>query len=322
MTTGLPIAMAALFSGPSPGGGAAPSNTAVAEIPPGLLGVYMTAAANCPGLPWQVLASIGWIESRHAGGSVDPMTGAISPPILGPALDGSNGTARIADVAQPDGWAHAEGPMQFLSTTWAQWAVVAPDRPPGAPPDVQNAWDAIFTAARYLCAGQPRLEDLHSAVLRYNHDEDYWRQVLDKAVAYGLGADAPDAARTVPGSAESVIAAALTQLGVPYVWGGASPEAGFDCSGLVQWAYAQIGVSVPRTTFEQLTVGVAVALDELRPGDLIFSRGVENGQRVDAGHVALYAGGGRVLVAPRTGDVVSLRPLDPTAVQAIRRIVT
>jgi hypothetical protein len=211
--------------------------------------------------------------------------------------------------------------MQFLTTTWSSWAVLAPERPPDAQPDIQNAWDAIFTAARYLCGGMPRLEDVHAAVLRYNHSEDYWREVLDKAAAYGLGGGA-EQGRTIAASGDAVVSAALTQLGVPYMWGGASPETGFDCSGLVQWAFAQIGVSLPRVTFDQLNAGAPVALADLRPGDLVFSQGNEGDQRVDIGHVAIYAGGGYEIVAPHTGAVVSLKPLDPGRVQAIRRIVS
>ena len=315
----LPIAAAAVISPPTGGSPAAPTGLALAEIPAGLLPVYEAAAATCPGLPWPVLAAIGWVESRHGSGHLDPATGTVAPPIVGPALDGKNGYARIPDPTQSDGWAHAEGPMQFLSTTWAAWHVLAPSRPPGTKPDPQNAWDAIFTAARYLCAGNPQLDDIDAAVLRYNHSQDYLDEVLAKAAEYA-GSRGRDGA-TVPGSGAAVVAAALSQLGVPYLWGGASP-AGFDCSGLAQWAYAQIGVRIGRTTFEQVDDGVAVQLTDLRAGDLVFSQGIEGGQRVDFGHVAIYAGGGYVVVAPHTDAVVSLQPLDPAAVEALRRIVS
>jgi cell wall-associated NlpC family hydrolase len=246
----------------------------------------------------------------------------VTPPIVGPPLDGSANRALIHDATQTDGYAHALGPMQFLSTTWATWATVAPDRPPGATPDVQNAWDAIYTAARYLCGGRDHVEDVRAAVLSYNHSEQYLADVLAKAQEYGLGQNGPPSdGALVTGSGEAVVAAAMTQLGVPYVWGGESPGVGFDCSGLVQWAYAQIGVALPRTTFEQVNVGQPVSLADLHPGDLVFSRSVRGGEVIDLGHVAIYAGGGKVVVAPHTGDVVSVRTLDESAVQATRRIV-
>ena len=167
---------------------ATPPSAASAElgdIPPHLLGVYRDAAATCPGLPWQVLAAIGFLESRHGQGHVDPATGDVRPPIMGPPLDGRQGRALIRDPSQPDGFAHALGPMQFLSTTWAAWGRVAPGRT--GPPDVQNAWDAIYSAAAYLCGTEGRVTDVRAAVLRYNHSERYVDDVLAKARAYGYG---------------------------------------------------------------------------------------------------------------------------------------
>jgi len=87
----------------------------------------------------------------------------------------------------------------------------------------------------------------------------------------------------------------------------------------VQWAFARIGVAVPGTTSQQILVGTPAGIEDLRPGDLIFTRG---GRTVrDLGHVAIYAGGGMEIVSPRTGDVVSLRPVRRGNVQAIRRVL-
>lgn len=318
-----PVAMAAVFTGPDDLE-SAPSERATTEVPADLLPVYMAAALTCPGLPWSVLAGIGWVESRHAGGSADPVSGDAAPHIVGPALDGRDGRAAIADASQPDGWARALGPMQFLSTTWSRWGLLAPDRPPGATPDVHNTWDAIYSAAAYLCGGRAAVGDVRAAVLRYNRSEAYYRQVMAKAAEYGgaspsAGSGAGGA--TVAGSASAVIAAALTQLGVPYRWGMETPGVGFDCSGLVQWAFAQAGVELPRTTSQQILSGVPVdRVEDVRPGDLVFTRSVRSGQAIDGGHVAIYVGGGQVIVAPRTGDVVEVRPLG-ARVQAVRRVI-
>ncbi len=320
LVLGTPVALAAVVSGPM-ATDSAPSAAAVAEIPAGLLPVYTTAATTCPGLPWQVLAGIGWVESHHASGRADPATGQVTPPIIGPAIDGRPGFAGIADPTSSDGWAHAVGPMQFLTTTFAAWAVLAPDRPPGATPDPNNAWDAIFTAARYLCGGADELDDIRAAILRYNRSDAYVDDVVQKATEYGLGGPSPDApSRGAAGAGGAAVAAALTQLGVPYLWGGTTPGVGLDCSGLVQWAYAQAGVTLPRTTAGQINAGVPVAVDQLRPGDLVFTRSIRGGQTIEMGHVAIYAGAGHVIVAPRTGDVVSVRPLHPARVQAVRRV--
>ena len=315
-----PVALAALVG--VPGGGLdGPSEQATAEIPPELLGVYMAASLTCDGLPWPVLAAVGWVESRHAGGRADPLSGTVQPPIVGPALNGRAGRAAVPDPSSPDGWVRALGPMQFLPATWARWGVVAPDRPPGAVPDAHNAWDAIHSAANYLCAGQDRLGDLRAALRRYNRSNVYVDEVLAKAAEYGDASSAVVRGETLSGSAAAVIAGAMTQLGVPYRWGAETPGVGFDCSGLVQWAFAQAGVRLPRTTSQQITAGVAVpSVGELRPGDLVFTRSVRDGRVVDVGHVAIYVGNGRVIVAPRTGDVVTVRPIG-ARVQAIRRIL-
>jgi len=86
-------------------------------------------------------------------------------------------------------------------------------------------------------------------------------------------------------------------LGVPYVWGGASPS-GFDCSGLIMYAYAQIGVSLPHSTYALWEMGVPVSQSQLQPGDIIFFNGL--------GHAGIYAGGGTFVHAPHTGDVVKV----------------
>jgi cell wall-associated NlpC family hydrolase len=85
-------------------------------------------------------------------------------------------------------------------------------------------------------------------------------------------------------------------VGVPYVWAGETPGAGFDCSGLAQWAWSQVGVSIPRTTYDQVNRPIAVTLAQIQPGDLVFYW--------SSGHVAIYAGNGLVVHAPDAGNVV------------------
>lgn len=104
------------------------------------------------------------------------------------------------------------------------------------------------------------------------------------------------------GNAASVLSFAYAQIGKPYQYGGTGPG-GWDCSGLTQASWRAGGVSLPRTTWEQWAWGAKrrVSLDSLRPGDLIFSSGL--------GHVGIYAGGGKIVHAPQTGDVVKVVPL-------------
>jgi cell wall-associated NlpC family hydrolase len=109
---------------------------------------------------------------------------------------------------------------------------------------------------------------------------------------------APPPSSTGSGAAD----AALSQIGVPYRWAGASPGEGFDCSGLVMWAYAQVGVSLPHNAAAQHGSGTPVSRDQLEPGDLVFFDG--------DGHVGIYIGNGEFVHAPHTGDVVKISSLD------------
>jgi cell wall-associated NlpC family hydrolase len=103
-----------------------------------------------------------------------------------------------------------------------------------------------------------------------------------------------------PPTHSSVVSIAMHYLGTPYVWGGASPS-GFDCSGLVMYVFAQVGVSLPHSSYAQYGMGSPVSRDQLQPGDLVFFDGL--------GHVGIYVGGGSFIHAPHTGDVVRISSL-------------
>jgi cell wall-associated NlpC family hydrolase len=98
-----------------------------------------------------------------------------------------------------------------------------------------------------------------------------------------------------------VLGYACAQLGDPYVWAGDGPRT-FDCSGLTRMAWAQAGVSLPHNAAMQAGYGKRVGKDQLRPGDLVFFRS-------PIGHVGIYVGGGAMLHAPQTGDVVKIAPM-------------
>jgi cell wall-associated NlpC family hydrolase len=100
-----------------------------------------------------------------------------------------------------------------------------------------------------------------------------------------------------------------TQDGVPYVWGGETSGVGFDCSGLTQWAYTSVGLSIPRTTQEQFKVCQLDRGTPLLPGDLLFIAGAD-GTDTEPGHVMIYHSPGLVLQAPFTGEDVNVGPYD------------
>ena len=95
--------------------------------------------------------------------------------------------------------------------------------------------------------------------------------------------------------------AALHAVGVPYRWGGSSPAGGFDCSGLVYWAYGRLGISVPHSSYALYGLGRNVSRSRLEPGDVLFFSGL--------GHVGLYIGRGRMVHAPQSGRTVEIVPL-------------
>lgn len=109
--------------------------------------------------------------------------------------------------------------------------------------------------------------------------------------------------------AQTAVRAALSKLGSPYVWGAGGPDR-FDCSGLVQWAYARAGVQLHRTTYGQIHDGLPIAAAQIRPGDLVFPH---------AGHVQMAIGGNLVVEAPYAGATVQISRLGTNV--AIRRPV-
>jgi cell wall-associated NlpC family hydrolase len=126
--------------------------------------------------------------------------------------------------------------------------------------------------------------------------------------------DASDAGNSPTGA--SVVADAEQYLGVPYQWGGTSPTTGFDCSGFVQHVYGDLGITLPRTSQEQVNVGTPVdSIADAQPGDLVFFEPSASGP----GHVGIYIGNGQMIDAPHTGTDVQIQPVGQPI--AIRRIL-
>jgi cell wall-associated NlpC family hydrolase len=278
------VSAAATPSTASGGLAGGPSALAVADIPPSYLVLYLDAAQTCPGLPWGLLAGIGTVES-------------------------DNGRSDEPGVHSGANFAGAEGPMQFEPSTFAQYAVNAD---PSVALSVYDPADAIYTAAAMLCANgaaSGTQAGISQAIFAYNHSQTYVADVLAWAARYTTPAPA--------GAAATAIAFALAQLGKPYQWGAAGPNA-YDCSGLVYAAYASAGVTIARITFQWYLDGPQVPLNQIQPGDLLFSAG-SDGTDADPGHVVMYLGGGQIIQAPQTGQDVQIDPLDLTGVVVATR---
>ena len=131
------------------------------------------------------------------------------------------------------------------------------------------------------------------------------RQAQSDALAPAVeAAVAPSSEPSIPAAPAAryggVVGIAMQYLGVPYVWGGASPS-GFDCSGFSMYVFAKIGVSLPHYAASQYGMGTAVSRDQLQAGDLVFFNGLS--------HMGIYIGGGQFIHAPRSGDVVKISSL-------------
>jgi cell wall-associated NlpC family hydrolase len=116
----------------------------------------------------------------------------------------------------------------------------------------------------------------------------------------------------------AVVDAATNYLGVPYLWGGTDPTKGLDCSGFTQRVFADVGITIPRTSSQQATAGTAVpSLADARPGDLVFFDYTSSRPGID--HVGVYLGNGKMISSPQEGDVVKVQDVGTPTV--IRRVL-
>lgn len=262
---------------------AVPFRHALSDVPMDYVVLDRQAAATCPSLPWTVLAAIAKVESDFGRSNLPGVHSGTNPwGAAGPMQMGIDGAAG--------------------RTFQAYDHPVAADRtptptPPGADP--QNPWDptdAVYAATRDLCTnGGGNPATLHNAILAYNHAEWYATEVEALAAQYGGGESS-----TLSGAAQL----ALSQVGVPYQWGGSTPQQGFDCSGLVQWAYGMSGIKLPRTSeLQWATLPHLPPNSPLVTGDLVFF-----GPPDAPTHVGIYLGNGFMVDAPHTGSTVRVEP--------------
>ncbi|WP_028067016.1 NlpC/P60 family protein [Solirubrobacter soli] len=191
----------------------------------------------------------------------------------------------IADVERPA--AQYRGRYQLKLDEANSLLSQAPSQPAAAPPAASlPVADPAAAAASAAALGDAKLP---AEVLA----------PVEQAIAAG---DAPGP------KALAAIQEASKYIGTDYKWGGSTPQTGFDCSGLMQWAYAQSGIQIPRVTYTQIAAANGVEIADraaLKPGDLVFFA-----NQGDVHHVGMYLGGDKFLHAPHTGDVVKVSSLD------------
>ncbi|WP_345475486.1 NlpC/P60 family protein [Actinoallomurus oryzae] len=258
------------------------------SIPSNYLALYKKAGQQY-GIPWNVLAGIGWVETHH-------------------------GTLKAPGVLSGENFAHAGGPMQFIPGTWKMFGV---DGNNDGKKDRYDPADAIPAAARLLKHdGAPT--HMRSAIFAYNHLVSYVNNVLSTAQKYASGtfnvvqANGPTCAdmNGAPAAPNAVVAKVITfakaQLGKRYVYGAVGPDT-FDCSGLTMTAYRTAGVTIPRLSDAQYWWGASVPKGKEQPGDLVFFD-YKPGHS-GPGHVGIVYNPqkGIMIVAPHTGDVVKLQ---------------
>ncbi|UYP19922.1 bifunctional lytic transglycosylase/C40 family peptidase [Rhodococcus sp. Z13] len=320
-----------------------PSTGGTVGVPgPTIPGTGITLPSIPAILPGSTLAPIGAIAVfapwlKKAG----EMCEGITAPVLAALYSAENGfrygpTAPVSPVG-------ARGPGQFMPGTWERYGQ---DADGDGVADILGIADPVMASGRLLCENYQLIEDwkqrglvqgdtLDLTLAAYNAGvgavkrsggmpsghpdyenqtkpyvakiratEPIFARMLSPFLGLGLG-DPNDIGNRV-------VDLAFKFLGLPYVWGGGNIHGpsggGFDCSGLTSYAvFAATGIALPRTSETQWHVGREIPLHEARPGDLLFG----NWQAGGPGHVAIYIGGGQMVHAPTTGDVVRVAPVFP-----------
>lgn len=274
-------------------------------VPPQYMPIYLAAEAKY-GVPWHTLAAIHFVEttfSTHP--SMTSHVGAIGPMQFMPKtwLGWSYpGGSKLGDI---DGI-----PMEVLTNPAMikKYGGYGTDANGDGKADPWDLEDAIHTAAKYLSANgynsSPR-----NAVWQYNHDNSYVDKVLSLSEKYknaatykpsGGGSFNPNDPNTSD-VVKGAIAEASKYLGGKYTWGGNKPSTSFDCSGIIEWSYKQVGVYVPRVSRDQYKYTKRISPSEARPGDLVFFGATGS---FPVTHVGIVLGDGKMLNAQNNGIMI------------------
>jgi cell wall-associated NlpC family hydrolase len=262
----------------------------------------------------------------------------VTPNLLAALLTQESGFNPHAQSKDPKtGRPIADGIAQFTPGTWRTQGI---DGNGDGKRDVWDPQDAIPSAAKYLCSIAKDVQDVPgdkqaNMLAAYNAGSDavHWyrgvppykeTQNYVRSIEALARKPAPGGKTATASQAATVVNAAQDMIGTPYSWGGGGPNGpskgtccspsgvsgaavtGFDCSGLTMYAYARIGISLPRTAAQQYAASEPVKPGDIRPGDLVFY----GSSAASIHHVGIYVGGGWIIDAPRPGKQVRFDPLD------------
>lgn len=234
------------------------------------------------GVPWQVLIAIMGIESGGNQETLSPV-GAVGLMQVMPQYWQETANRWGSDLWDP--WVNIRTSAEILTQGYLRW----------------GSWDQA--AAAYFGAIDDAGNITGAADAFGTTGHAYIERFQNNLIALGF-VDYLVAANLMTPETRYLLEVAMTTLGTPYVWGGESIEhGGFDCSGLVTWAYAQIGVQMPRTAAEQHAATMPIEQHELLPGDLVF---FENTFGPGITHVGIYIGNGYMLNAPSENEVIQI----------------
>ncbi|WP_431679096.1 NlpC/P60 family protein [Kitasatospora sp. KL5] len=275
-----------------------------------------------------------WITWINQAGMLCPELG-LTAPVIAAQIEAESGWD--PDIVSP---ANAKGLSQFIDGTWATWGKDADNdgtNSPFDPPDAimaQGNYDChlLKLVSKYIKDGDatgnpielmlaaynagPGAVQQHHGVPPYKETREYILRIRDLITKYTVAGGGPLPTGTGTEMGKRAVAAAMTALGTAYQFGGdctdphsSNMQHHCDCSSLMQMAWRAAGVRITRTTWTQVDDGTAVPdLAHLQAGDLLFTPG-SDGSREHPGHVGMYMGDGRVIAAPKTGDVVKITPL-------------
>ncbi|NMN99307.1 peptidoglycan DD-metalloendopeptidase family protein [Antrihabitans stalactiti] len=289
---------------------------AAGTVPPELEMWYRQAGSLCPQISASLLAAQGKQESGFRRGLTSPDGAeglAQFMPSTATSIDPLDGQPYVID-ADHDGQASVrEDGDAIIGQGRYMCALAAVIDRWKASGEVQGDTAALALGA--YNAGEGAVHDSHGIPNQiprhFTETQPYITAILsDEPNFRAAGASGEFVPNPSSPKGTQIVAASRQWLGTPYVWGGGGPQGpsngGLDCSGLTSAAvFAATGISLPRTSEEQWTVGEEIPIDQVQPGDLLF--GEWSGGR--PGHVAIATGGGQMIHAPQTGEVVKEAPI-------------